>query len=60
MKKFCFTDSEKYNNHYDTVFIKAEDEDDAWVELTQRHSNMGKGFISIDNAKKRYKLNKEV
>lgn len=56
MKKFCFTDTEQYNNNYDTVFIKAEDEEEAWVLLTQRHSNMGKGVISVDNAKERYKL----
>lgn len=38
-------------------YISAEDEEEAWVLLTQRHSNMGKGAISVENAKERYKLN---
>lgn len=53
MKRYTF---------YDTIaneflkYIEADDEHDAWILLTQRHSDMGKGAIRVEEAKKRYEL----
>lgn len=56
MKKYYFTDTQKYNDEYETLIIKADDEEEAWILLTQRHSNMGKGAIRVEDAKLRYIL----
>lgn len=56
MKGYRFQDTQLYKGEYESFIIKAEDEEEAWALLPQRHSDMGKGGIRPEDAKERYKL----
>lgn len=53
MKRYTFHDTVKNET---LKYIEADNEHDAWVLLTQRHSAMGNGAIRYEDVKERYKL----
>lgn len=50
MKRYTFHDTIANET---LKYIEADNEHDAWILLTQRHSDMKKGAIIVEEAKKK-------
>lgn len=60
MKKYYYEDTKLCNGIYETLMIKAEDEEEALGLLAEKHINMGKGAITPGFAKERYILSSVI